>query len=103
MKQMLEYIRNYLGEEISVGEIARAASISESECIRCFRNTIGVTPIKYVRQLRLQRAAELLKTTDKKIVEIGEECGFQVMSYFSRVFREQFSVTPSQYRNKKGL
>ncbi len=103
MKQMLEYIRNHLREEMSVAEIARAASISESECIRCFRNTIGVTPIKYVRQLRLQRAAELLKTTDKKIVEIGEECGFQEMSYFSRVFREQFSRTPSQYRIQKGL
>lgn len=99
LKLMLAYIRRHLEQELTIGDIARAAAVSESECIRCFRAVIGSTPIRYVKQLRLQRAAELLKSTHKKIAEIAADCGFQEMSYFSRAFREQFGKTPSEYRS----
>jgi len=62
---------------------------------------IGATPIQYVKQLRLQRAAELLESTDGKIADIGAACGFQEMSYFARAFREWKGRTPSQYRAER--
>ncbi|MCI6675772.1 MAG: AraC family transcriptional regulator [Clostridiales bacterium] len=98
IKRMLDYIRKHLADEISIQEIAHAASVSSSECIRCFKQTIGTTPIQYVRQMRLQKATELLMSSNKKIIEIGIECGFQEMSYFSRIFKEQYGATPSKYR-----
>ena len=72
--------------------------LSESECLRCFRSSIGMPPIQYVKRYRVQKAAELLTSTDQKIAEIGAQCGFQDTSYFTRTFREIKGVTPGEYR-----
>lgn len=98
IKTMLRYIEEHLGGELTAAQIARSAAISESECLRCFRAMIGTTPIQYVRQLRVQRAAELLETSDERIADIGAACGFQEMGYFARTFRALKGQTPSRYR-----
>ena len=98
MKRMLSHIRSHLSEPLTVRSIAAAASVSESECIRCFRGMIGTTPIRYAIQLRLQKAAELLRNTEDTVSEIGAACGFQEMGYFARAFRGQYGATPSEYR-----
>ena len=79
-------------------EIAGSASLSESECLRCFHNTIGTTPIQYLKSYRIKKAAELLSNTERKIVDIGMACGFQDMSYFAKAFRGIYGCTPSEYR-----
>lgn len=101
MKRMLTYIRAHLADSLTIKSIAAAASVSESECNRCFRGLTGTTPIRYAIQLRLQKAAELLAETDDKISEIGAACGFQEMGYFARTFREQYGVTPLEYRRER--
>lgn len=101
MKRMLSYIRAHLADTLTIQSIAAAASVSESECIRCFRAMTGTTPIRYAIQLRLQKAAELLTETDDKVAEIGAACGFQEMGYFARAFRSQYGATPSAYRKSK--
>lgn len=101
IKAMLRCIQERCADPLTVAEIAASASISESECLRCFRSMIGATPIQYVKQLRVQRAAELLESSDEKISEIGMRCGFQEMSYFARTFRALKGRTPSQYRAEK--
>lgn len=69
---------------LSIDEIAESVSLSVSECLRCFHNTIGTTPIQYLKSFRIKKAAELLTNTDMKIVDIGIMCGFQDMSYFAK-------------------
>ena len=101
IKTMLQYIEAHLGEELTTARIARCAAISESECLRCFRAMVGSTPIRYVKELRIQRAAELLAATDRKIADIGAMCGFQEMSYFAKSFREIKGCRPLEYRRKK--
>ena len=98
IKQMLRHIQQNYAEEITVADIARAAMISESECLRCFKSTIRVPPIQYVKRFRVQKAAELLGATDQKIADIGAACGFQDTSYFTRAFREIKGMTPGEYR-----
>ncbi len=100
IKTMLRYIEEHLGEALTAARIAQSAAVSESECLRCFRSMIGTSPIQYVRQLRVQRAAELLEATDWKIADIGAACGFQEMGYFARTFRALKGRTPSQYREE---
>lgn len=56
------------------------------------------TPIRYLKQVRIQKAAELLTATDWKISDIGAECGFQEMSYFAKTFRELKGCTPGMFR-----
>lgn len=100
IKHMLQYIHDHYSEEIDTRQIAESAMISTSECLRCFRSTIGTTPIKYVRQYRIQQAARLLTTTTQKIIDIGTFCGFQKMSYFARSFKAQMGYLPSEYRKR---
>ena len=98
IKIMLQYIHDHFANEISTRHIAQSATVSESECLRCFRATIGTTPIQYLKQYRIQRAAQLLLTTQDKIADIGAQCGFQDVSYFTKTFRQAKGCTPSQYR-----
>lgn len=101
IKAMLQFIQAHYGEEITMGDISASALISESECLRCFKTTIGTTPIQYLRRFRLEQAASLLAETDEKISAIGGYCGFQEMSYFARAFRQLFGATPSEYRQER--
>ncbi|MCI8916533.1 MAG: AraC family transcriptional regulator [Oscillospiraceae bacterium] len=98
VKAMLQYIQEHYGGELTLAKIAESASVSENECLRCFRSMIGSTPIQYVKQLRVQKAAELLVSTNRKISDIGAECGFQEMSYFAKTFRELKGCTPGDFR-----
>ena len=100
MKNMLKYIDEHYSESITIDEIAESVSLSVSECLRCFRSTIGTTPIQYLKSFRIKKAAELLTNTEMKIVDIGIICGFQDMSYFSKTFRNIYGCTPSKYRRK---
>jgi len=100
IKSMLQYIHDHYAEEIDTAQIAGSAMISTSECLRCFRSTIGTTPIKYVQQYRIQQAARLLGSTSMKIIDVGTLCGFQEMSYFARTFKRQMGCLPSEYRKK---
>ena len=86
-------------EEIHIEEIAQSGFISVSECLRCFKNTIHTTPIQYTIEYRLKKAAELLSATDFTVTEIGTQCGFVDMSYFSRIFKKFYGCTPKKYRN----
>ena len=97
---MMQYIQDHFTDQLTTNEIAASAMISPSECLRCFHNTIGITPIQYTKYYRVQRAADQLVATDRKIADIGSDCGFQEMSYFAKAFREIMGITPSEYRKK---
>lgn len=102
IKTMVDFVRNHKEEPITTKEIADSAAISVSECLRCFRRMMDLTPQEYLRQHRIRHAVTLLENTDLPIAQIGMECGFEDMSYFARVFRAQQGCTPSAYRTKRG-
>lgn len=99
MKTMLNYIADHYGDDMKNSDIAQSATISESECVRCFRDSVGISPMKYVKQFRIQNAAELLIETNRSISDIASQCGFQDISYFTKSFREAKGKTPKEYRN----
>lgn len=99
IKQMIDFVRAHRAEAITTEQIAASAAISVSECLRCFRRMMDLTPKEYLRQHRIRHAVQLLENTDKSITRIGEECGFEDMSYFARVFRAEKGCTPSEYRS----
>lgn len=101
IRTMLQFIQAHFGENITAGDIAASALISTSEALRCFHNTIGMTPVQYMKSYRVQLAAELLRSTDRRISDIAAQCGFQEMSYFAKAFRTQMGMTPGAYREHK--
>lgn len=100
MKQMLRFVEEHYAEELTVERIAACVALSESACLRSFRQLLGITPIQYVKQFRVEKAAELLRSTRLRTGEIGAECGFSDGSYFIKTFREIKHCTPKEYREK---
>ena len=98
VKRMLRFIEDNYDSPLTTADIADSAMISESECLRCFRSTIGVPPTQYLKQFRVQKAAELLLSSGESVGEIGARCGFPDASYFTKTFRELKGCTPSAYR-----
>lgn len=98
IKQMLSFIQEGYNDKIAVSEIAAAVHISERECYRLFQNCLGMTPVEFLVSYRLQKAQELLRYTDKSVLEVAVETGFGTSSYFGKVFRQYHHITPKQYR-----
>lgn len=100
MKGMLRFIHDRFAQDLNTEQIAASVGISESECLRCFRTTIGTTPIQYLRQYRIQKSAQMLADSQNSVTEVAARCGFQDVSYFTKTFRELRGCAPSEYRKQ---
>ena len=97
----IEYIKkNYTNENISVPELSLMCNISEDYFRKIFKNTFGVTPRKYINEMKISYAKELITSGIYTITEAAELSGYTDMSYFSREFKKVFGVCPAEYRKR---
>lgn len=95
--QVLNYIQqNY--QTVTVEELAKHFSVSTSWLSRVFRKNARMTLVDTIRQVRVQKACELLRSTKLPVQEIAELVGYQDVTYFIRMFKKREQVTPLQYR-----
>jgi len=83
---------------LSVDEVAAAVRVSPSQLRRLFHARRGESPCRYLGDLRLARAAELLCRGESTVAQTAERCGFADARYFARVFKARYGCTPSQFR-----
>lgn len=102
MKVMLSFLEAHYAEELTLGQIAGSACISETECMRCFRRSVGVSPVRFLKERRLQHAARLIRDTERSISEVAASCGFWDTSYFAKAFHQLYGVPPTAYRRSLG-
>lgn len=98
---MMQYIHTNYGDNIKLDDIAGAVYISKNSALQIFRKGINISPISYLIQYRLARAAELLLSTDKTVASIATETGFDNVGYFCRKFKEKYCISAKEYRNIK--
>lgn len=98
IKGMLLYIWLNYSAPVTLDLIAAAGRVSKNECLLCFRKTVAISPIQYLKNYRLQKAADALRLTKKQVADIAESCGFPDKSYFTKAFVSKFGVSPLQYR-----
>ena len=98
LKTMITFIEKNFADNITLKQIAETVSISEGECIRCFKRTTALPPMQFLKGFRLLRASELLRTTRLKVSDVAERCGFLDMSYFAKSFKQLMSESPTDYR-----
>lgn len=98
LKQMTQFIEKHYAEELSLERIARAASVSKSEALRCFRDGVRLSPVRYLNRYRLRQAQRLLLATSRPVTEIAVSVGFDNVGYFDRLFKREYGVTPRLYR-----
>ena len=91
---------NYMKEDISLNQVASEVFLSPSHFSSVFSQKTGQTFIKYLTDLRMNKAKELLKCTNKRTSEVGYSVGYKDPHYFSFLFRKTQNCTPSQYRNQ---
>lgn len=100
VKQALAYLHQHYAEPLSRQQIARAVGVSEGYLSKIFKQEMGISPWDALNRFRIQRARELLKTTDGNITEIAAQVGFDDPSYFGRVFQQQVGLSPKKYREQ---
>ena len=94
-------MENHIENPLSVDELAAQTHISARQLERLFKSSFDETPTHFYLRLRLDRARSLLRETDLSITEISVATGFNLISYFSRAYRNHFKQTPKSERSKK--
>ena len=97
--RILVHIQKNLDKEMSLEELAKKAHFSQFHFHRIFRGLVGESLQEHIRRLRLERAASCLKYTEKSIIDIAFDAGYQTHEAFSRAFRQAFDHSPSEFRS----
>ncbi len=95
------FLSTHYASHIEISFVAQQIShTSESNLYRLFRNRHGMSPYAFLRQTRLERAAQLLKSTGEPIAEIALRCGYRNLSHFTRDFRIKYGSPPGASRSR---
>lgn len=100
MDSAVRYFHENYHKPINIEEFAASNHMSVSWFIRNFKTYTGSTPAQYLLSLRLSNAQTLLETTSYNITEIADIVGYDNPLYFSRIFRKQFGMSPTEFRNQ---
>lgn len=100
MAEVISYLHQHAGGEISTEQLAAMAGLSVSHFERRFRLAFGSSPRQYLIRVRIEHAATMLRETGKGITEIAQSCGFYDHAHFSRSFHRVMSMAPSAYRKR---
>lgn len=98
LKEVLKYIQANYRETLSIEELADVCHFSQTHFMNFFKRYAGMTCVEYINHYRITRAAAELVETDKQVMDIAMEHGFKNISYFNKLFRERFAMTPKSYR-----
>ncbi|HLE11654.1 MAG: hypothetical protein A2504_00480 [Bdellovibrionales bacterium RIFOXYD12_FULL_39_22] len=97
--EIFEFIESHLGDELNIELVAKKAGFSNHHFQRLFAASAGVSLGTYIRRRRLTKAAERLKESADRIIEIALESGFDSQEAFTRSFKSMFAATPKDYRD----
>lgn len=98
ISDVIIYINKNMHKKISLDEISRKTNISKYYLCHSFSSMVGMTVFEYVQFVRISKAKQLLAETDYSVLDIALRVGFDNSAYFSKVFRQNEKMTPSQYR-----
>lgn len=100
VQRALTLIDHDLSAHLSLKDIAKAISINPSHLSYSFKKETGMTLTQYVTERRIKKAKELLKNRSLQIQAVAQECGYYDVNYFSKVFKKETALTPTQFRDK---
>jgi len=93
-------MKSHLADKITLENLSEITHLSPIHFSRVFKTVSGFSPMEFLNRMRVQKASQLLVNTDKTIVEIAMDTGFNDGNYFSRFFKKCQKETPSEFRGK---
>lgn len=99
-RQILKIVEQHYSEKISIKEMAEACGFSQSHFMKFFKSTIGMPFTAYLNDYRLTMASRLLLSSEDSILTIAGDTGFDNLSYFNRIFKQRFGMTPREFRRR---
>lgn len=100
INKMLQYIHVNIENYLSLDKLSRDLNISAGYASNCFKKYMGISVMRYVQKTKIDRAKNLLLSTNKSILYIGILLGFYDQSHFSRTFKSIVGISPTVYRNR---
>lgn len=99
MKRLIKYVNAHIGDtDVNMVDMADAVAISRSGLNRKLKDLMGISPSDFMREARMKAACKMLKETDDSISDIAFACGFSDAKYFSKCFRSNIGISPTDYR-----
>jgi AraC-like DNA-binding protein len=95
-----DYLLRHLDQPLTLGRVAAHVGVSEQHLARLFRQATGQTVFEYVRLMRFEAAKSYLSGSDRNVAEVARLTGFTSLPVFSRTFRREVGVSPSEYRRR---
>lgn len=99
LQQALDYMNTHLQENIKIGTLAAHIGIDRSYLSNIFKSTLEISPQEYLLTLRMDRAADLLRTTEEKIHVIANKVGYSDPLTFTKMFKRTKGMSPSEWRH----
>lgn len=102
MKMVLKYVEEHYPDRISIDDMAELTYYSKSHFMKFFKSHMGTGFIEYLNEYRLTMAERLLCSCDDTILSVAEQSGFDNLSYFNRIFKKKYGVSPGTWRKSRG-
>jgi len=99
LRRVMDFIAAHIDQSIRLEQLAAAAAVSPFHFHRQFKRSTGLTPHRYIVQVRVEHAKELLRRSELPLAEVAARVGFSDQSHFSSMFKRMTSMTPRSYRN----
>ena len=97
---VIRYIRKNLTRQHAIEDLAQKACLSRAQFFRAFKNEVGETPVQFILRERIEMAKRMLRFRKSSITDVCYQCGFSSVNYFSRIFRKQVGMSPSQWQEQ---
>jgi transcriptional regulator, araC family len=103
INKVAEYINGHLDTSIKIKTLANVANLSDFHFCRIFKALKGESPIAFIARLRIETAAQLLRYSTLSVEEIAFNIGYETPASLSKAFKNQYSITPTQYRTNRDI
>ena len=100
-RRVAAFVQEHLEQDLNLRQLAQAAGLSAAYFSQMFRRSTGVAPHQFVLQARVERAKEMLRKSEARVLDVAVACGFQTQQHFARVFRTFCKVSPTDYRRER--
>jgi len=100
LRKAQEFVHANIEEELNLKEMAQSAGLSTAHFSEMFRKSTGESPHRFVLRQSIERAKEMLRTAEERVLDVAITCGFKTQQHFARVFRQIYGASPTDCRHE---